>query len=314
MVRFSLAALAIACALRCQAQQPMTFQYFYDETGQLVRVVDSTGISIEYVYDAVGNMLEIKRSTIAVGRLTVLGIVPASGGPGATVVIQGLGFSSTPASNAVRFNGLSATVLSASATQLVVAVPLGATTGSVTVTVGSNTAASPASFTVVPVPVVTSVSRRAVVAGQSIPNFQAGGANFAGASFTLAPMFAPSHNIANVVVAPAGNAASMTLTVSPSAAGTLVLVATNATASSDLFPSAANSMVVLPASNADGDFDRLTNQQELTAGTDPLNPDTDGDGYSTASKSRWGRTRWTREARPRPRIPFAKLPGFVSPR
>ena len=44
---------------------PITFQYFYDELGQLVKVVDSTGNVVEYVYDEVGNLLEIKRSTVS---------------------------------------------------------------------------------------------------------------------------------------------------------------------------------------------------------------------------------------------------------
>src|SRR5262245_1517547 len=99
------------------AQQPITFQYFYDELGQLVKVVDSTGVVIEYVYDAVGNILEIKRSTIA--GLAILDFSPKQGPVGLPVTVQGQGFSATPATNLVQFNGITATVTAATATTLV---------------------------------------------------------------------------------------------------------------------------------------------------------------------------------------------------
>jgi hypothetical protein len=44
------------------AQQPITFQYFYDDLNQLVRVVDSTGISIEY--DLVGPILDVNNTAV----------------------------------------------------------------------------------------------------------------------------------------------------------------------------------------------------------------------------------------------------------
>ena len=54
-------------------QAPITFQYFYDDLGQLTEVVDSTGIVIEYVYDPVGNMLEVRRSAVTAGSLGTRG-------------------------------------------------------------------------------------------------------------------------------------------------------------------------------------------------------------------------------------------------
>lgn len=58
---------------------------------------------------------------------------------GDTLVIKGQNFSTTLTDNIVSFNGVVATVISATATELVVVVPANATSGSVTVTVHGNT-------------------------------------------------------------------------------------------------------------------------------------------------------------------------------
>ena len=119
--------LALVLATPVLAQAPITFQYFYDELGQLTKVVDSAGNVIEYVYDPVGNILEIKRSTIS--GLSVFGFSPEHGAIGTTVMIRGQGFSGTPSDNTVAFKGVPTTVTSATTTTLVVTVPPGATTG-----------------------------------------------------------------------------------------------------------------------------------------------------------------------------------------
>jgi Tol biopolymer transport system component len=77
----------------------------------------------------------------------ITGIQPASGPPGTVVTISGSGFSSQSSGNQVAFNGAAATVTDASQSELVATVPDGATTGAVSVTVGSNTATGP-TFTV----------------------------------------------------------------------------------------------------------------------------------------------------------------------
>lgn len=46
--------LLVAFAAIASAQSPTTFQYFYDDLNQLSKVVDSTGVVVEYVYDSVG--------------------------------------------------------------------------------------------------------------------------------------------------------------------------------------------------------------------------------------------------------------------
>jgi YD repeat-containing protein len=121
-------------------------QYLYDASGRLTQVVDPSGESAQYVYDAAGNIVQIVR--IPAGNVSIVGFQPKSGPIGTSVTIQGTGFSATPASNTVQFNGTAATVTSASAHQLVASVPAGATTGTISVTVGAQSATSAESFTV----------------------------------------------------------------------------------------------------------------------------------------------------------------------
>src|ERR1017187_9351056 len=109
------AALAASALMVCavRAQQPVTFQYFYDDLNQLVKVVDSTGVVIQYVYDPVGNILQINRSSVAPGSLTIFNVTPRTVGAGATVTIQGQGFSTMPSLDVVTIGGVAATVGSA---------------------------------------------------------------------------------------------------------------------------------------------------------------------------------------------------------
>ena len=78
----------------------------------------------------------------------ITGVVPAQGGSGATVTITGQNFDPDPSGDQVLFGTLSATVTSASATQLVASVPNGATTGKITVVTAGGTAVSASDFVV----------------------------------------------------------------------------------------------------------------------------------------------------------------------
>ncbi len=139
--------------------QPNAIRYFYDDNSQLFRALDSAGTLVEYVYDPVGNILEIKRSTVAPTALSILNVTPQYAKPGATIRIYGQNFSPAVAGNVVRLNGIAATVLSASATELTLVVPTGDTTGPVTVTVAGQTATSGALvFRGVKIPVITKVT------------------------------------------------------------------------------------------------------------------------------------------------------------
>jgi len=130
-------------------------QYFYDSLGRLVGVVDGTGNVAVYNYDAVGNLLSIQRFTTGATGIGVFLIAPNKALVGANVEIKGFGFTSPPSSNQVKFNGTTATVVSATATSIVATVPSGATTGSVTVMNANGTATSPNAFTVLVPPIVS---------------------------------------------------------------------------------------------------------------------------------------------------------------
>src|SRR5580693_3803388 len=104
--------LILALSPAALAQTPITFQYFYDDLNQLIKVVDSTGVVIQYVYDPVGNILQINRSTVAPGTLSIFNATPLTIATGATFTIQGQGFSATASLNRVTVGGIAATVVS----------------------------------------------------------------------------------------------------------------------------------------------------------------------------------------------------------
>jgi YD repeat-containing protein len=137
----SLAALlAIPSAAAAQ-----TVHYAYDAAGRLSVVADPRGDVAVYHYDAVGNVLSIQR--IAVGdladALVIAHVTPAVAPRGAIVSLFGKGFAATVEANAVSFNDVPATVLSASPTRLTVRVPSTATTGPIHLATPRGAAASP---------------------------------------------------------------------------------------------------------------------------------------------------------------------------
>src|SRR6202023_1443158 len=96
--------------------------------------------------------------TVAVPAPSITGLNPTSGPVGTSVTIAGTNFGSTQGASAVTFNGTAATVGTWSATSITAAVPNGAATGNVVVTVG-GVASNGVVFTVaVPAPSVTSLN------------------------------------------------------------------------------------------------------------------------------------------------------------
>lgn len=89
---------------------------------------------------------------------TITNFSPASGIAGDVVVITGTNFSSSGSGNIVKFNGVIATVTNVSATQLTVMVPVGATTGNITLTVNNQTVISNLPFIIWAPPIITSFS------------------------------------------------------------------------------------------------------------------------------------------------------------
>ncbi len=125
---------------------PGSIAYLYDRSGRLVGVVDPTGETAVYIYDGVGNLLSIARRSSSV--VSIIDFSPGSGAIGATVRIYGTGFSATASQNTVSFNGVTAALTSSTATEIVTAVPSGATSGPIAVTAPSGSATSSASFIV----------------------------------------------------------------------------------------------------------------------------------------------------------------------
>lgn len=120
--------------------------YAYDDLSRLVQVTDPSGESAVYRYDEIGNITAIERPGST--GVVISTFTPSSGLVGATVTIYGTGLDPTPGGNTVTFNGTSASVTSATPTELVVTVPGSATTGAIAVTTASGSATSEESFTV----------------------------------------------------------------------------------------------------------------------------------------------------------------------
>lgn len=121
-------------------------QYVYDADGRLLATAVMGGQIAVYHYDAAGNVVSIDRRPA--GPTAVLAVGPSSARVGDVVTVRGIGFSSDPAQDTVKFNGTTATVQFAAATSLTVTVPPGATSGLVTVTDPAGAATSPTPFTV----------------------------------------------------------------------------------------------------------------------------------------------------------------------
>lgn len=87
----------------------------------------------------------------------ISGIKPATGGEGTQVKISGGGFDEVVAGNFVDFNGKPALVTEVTADYLMVVAPADVQTGPVSVTINNQKATGPV-FTVVPMPVIESVT------------------------------------------------------------------------------------------------------------------------------------------------------------
>ena len=108
------AAIVLAC-LGIFPGLAADISYVYDDAGRLRAVIDPASDTAVYAYDAVGNLTGITRQPSS--TLAVLQFTPSSSPVGTTVTIYGTGFSATPASNTVKFNGTTATVLTDSMTE-----------------------------------------------------------------------------------------------------------------------------------------------------------------------------------------------------
>lgn len=146
---FAVWSWAILALLACSG--PMTAQsvtYIYDALGRVVGAVSPSGDAAVYAYDATGNITSI--STVHSTELSIMTVTPGSGAVHSTVTVYGTGFSATASQDTVKFNGTAAKVASATANLITTEVPIGATTGPITVTSPAGKAVSKTPFVVTP--------------------------------------------------------------------------------------------------------------------------------------------------------------------
>jgi YD repeat-containing protein len=148
-IRFISAMLLLALGERGACAYAQQLCYGYDETGQLIAVVNQQGQTIIYDYDAVGNMVDIRRNDAA-GPVAITFVSPTTAAGGAQIQLLGIGFSSDPSQNDVTIGGVSATVLSANSCSLTAIVPPEALAGpgSIQVTTPAGSATYAGSVTV----------------------------------------------------------------------------------------------------------------------------------------------------------------------
>lgn len=97
----------------------------------------------------------------------ISGFSPAFGAPTRRITINGNNFGATSDDNEVKFNGVMATIISVSTTQLVVAVPE-STSGKISVTVNGITAISESDFTIIQRPSISSFTPTTGVGGTTV--------------------------------------------------------------------------------------------------------------------------------------------------
>ncbi|MES2809215.1 MAG: IPT/TIG domain-containing protein [Bacteroidota bacterium] len=109
---------------------------FKDATG---RVFTSAGSFFLPIYTANPKpKTEVKDPTPVAAKPTIDNIAPTSGIAGDTISIAGTNYSTTAADNVVKFNNTQATVISATATKLMVVAPQGGTSGDLTLKVKNS--------------------------------------------------------------------------------------------------------------------------------------------------------------------------------
>ena len=133
---------------------------------------------------------------------------PLEGPIGTVVTITGLNFSSTPANNMIKFNGVIAPVNASTSTSLTTAVPSGATAGPITVEVNGGIGTSASGFIVIHPPTLASftpaqgaISTSVTILGSGFSTTPANNIVFFGAA--RAQITSASENSLTVLVPPA---------------------------------------------------------------------------------------------------------------
>lgn len=175
---------------------------FKDATG---RTFTSAGSFTIYFYKTVTKpKTEVKDPTPVTVKPTIDNISPTAGAAGDEVAIAGTNFSTSLTDDVVKFNGVAATVKTATATKLTVTVPQ-ATTGVVTVKIANSETATGPTFTYVSAPTITGFTPSTGAAGDVVTIT---GTNF---STTAADNVVKFNGTAGTVTA--ATATSLTVTV-----------------------------------------------------------------------------------------------------
>ena len=99
---------------------------------------------------------------------TISGFSPTSGAVGAAVIISGTNFSTTPSDHVVKFNNTTAVITASTPTSITALVPVGASSGKISVTVSGITLLSSNNFSVLPSPSISSFSPTSAGSGATV--------------------------------------------------------------------------------------------------------------------------------------------------
>lgn len=144
-----------------------TVQVMFNETPATIQDATSSSITTTVPAGAITGKIHVVvkgMEATSENDFTVLtppaitSFTPEAAAIGTAVTITGSGFSPVLSDNVVKFNGTAASVTAATATQLSVNVPQGATTGKISVTVSGLTGTASNDFTLLPTPSITDVS------------------------------------------------------------------------------------------------------------------------------------------------------------
>jgi hypothetical protein len=111
----------------------------------------TNGTTYYYIVTAVnssGESVESAQVSATPTAPTITGFTPKSGTMGSQITLTGTHFNTEISGNTVRINDLVAAVTNASASELMVIVPEGATTGKISLTIGETTTTTTDNFTV----------------------------------------------------------------------------------------------------------------------------------------------------------------------
>ncbi|MEO6978566.1 MAG: IPT/TIG domain-containing protein, partial [Mucilaginibacter sp.] len=129
---------------------------FTDATG---RVFESSGSFVFNFYTAVTKpKTDVTDPTPVADRPTIESISPIEGRSGDSVIINGTNYSTIIADDIVKFNGVAATVISATGTKMIVAAPQSGSTGIISVKVRNSETGNGPTFTYILPATITSVT------------------------------------------------------------------------------------------------------------------------------------------------------------